>query len=308
MLDILQTISDALYSTGGLFTFFEIVWVAVAAALVLLRPNLGAGLFEAIERHGARVAQRPWVAVLVVGAAAIGMRALALQWVGVPDPMVYDETSLWLQGQTFSAGRLANPTHPLWEHFETFYVNHVPAYASMYFPGRGAPLAFGSILFGEPWIGVWISMVVLCMSITWMLRAWVSPALSLLGGIIVVVRLGVLSFWVNSYYGGAFTAFGAVLVVGALPRLLREPRWTHGLVMGLGATILMLSRPYEGALLCTPVALLLLWQFAQPHLLGMRKALLYACAPAVACRWQAQPCCSPTTWPPPTRRFKHRTH
>ena len=37
-------------------------------------------------------------------------------------------------------GRLANPTHPFWEHFETFYVNQVPAYASMYFPGRGAPL------------------------------------------------------------------------------------------------------------------------------------------------------------------------
>ncbi|AEG91354.1 hypothetical protein [Ramlibacter tataouinensis] len=283
MPDLLQILADALYATGGLFTVMEIALVGIAAAMVLLRPHLGARLFEAIEIRGARIAHRRWVAVLVVGAAAIAMRALALAWVGIPDPLVHDEHSIWLQGQTFAAGRMANPTHPLWEHFETFYVNHVPAYASMYFPGRGAPLALGFAMFGDPWIGVWLSMVLLCMATTWMLQGWVSPGLALLGGLIVAVRLGVLSFWVNSYYGGAIIAFGATLVVGALPRLLREPRWTQGLVMGLGAAILMVSRPYEGALLCAPVGLLLAWRFARPRLPATRKALAHAFVPAIAC-------------------------
>lgn len=242
----------------GLFSAAEIALALLVLLLGFAAPRLGAGVFESIERRLGGLAHHPVRQIAAVGLLAVAVRAVMLPWLGVPEPSVHDETSMVLQAQTFAAGRLANPAHPFWEHFETFYVNQLPSYASMYFPGRGAPLAAGLVLTGNAWMGVWMSMVLLCMGATWMLQGWVSLPMALLGGALVALRLGMFSFWVNSYYGGAFTAFGAMLVVGALPRILRQQRWRHGLVMGLGAVILMTSRPYEGALLCVPVALAML--------------------------------------------------
>jgi hypothetical protein len=74
----------------------------------------------------------------------------------------------------------------------------------------------------------------------------------------------VFSYWINGYWGGSFIALGAMLVVGALPRLLARPGWGLGAVMGLGAAILATTRPVEGALLCLPVAAALLWRFVRP--------------------------------------------
>lgn len=242
----------------GLFSAVEIGLALLVLLLGLTVPRLGRGKFEAAERLLGGLARHPRRQILAVGLLAIALRAVMLPWLGMPEPSVHDETSMLLQAQTFAAGRLANPPHPFWEHFETFYVNQLPAYSSMYFPGRGAPLAAGLWLANNAWLGVWLSMVLLCMGATWMLQAWVGLPMALLGGVLVALRLGMFSFWVNSYYGGAFTAFGAMLVIGALPRILRQRRWPGGLVMGLGAVILMTSRPYEGALLCVPVALALL--------------------------------------------------
>jgi hypothetical protein len=86
-----------------------------------------------------------------------------------------------------------------------------------------------------------------------MLRAWVPEGLALLGGILVVVRYGVLSGWINSYYGGGFVALGGVLVLGALPRLLDAPRWRDGLAFAAGLVILMTSRPFEGLFFALPL-------------------------------------------------------
>ena len=171
---------------------------------------------------------------------------------GPPSPFYPDEFSLLLQGETFAMGRLANPTHPLLEYFESVYVAQRPSYASMYFPGRGAPLALGILLFGEPWAGVWLSMIALSVATVWMLRGWVSHPLALLGGILVVLMFGVLSNWANSYLGGGFAALGGALVIGSFPRLMRRPHWRHGIALGAGLLILMVTRPYEGLLVSAP--------------------------------------------------------
>ena len=255
------------------FTVAEMALTAVFVVLAFAVPRLGNSGFGWVERRFAAVAWHPLRQIIVVGLLAVVLRALMLFWLGVPEPSVFDETSIVLQGQTLALGRLANPPHLFWEHFEAFYVNQLPAYASMYFPGRGLPLAAGLLMAGNAWIGVWLSVVLMCMAATWMLQGWVSLPMALLGGVLVTVRLAVFSGWINTYYGGAFTALGAMLVVGALPRILREPRWRHGVLMGLGAFILMITRPYEGMLLCVPVAVAVIarvvqsrWTLAKPTL------------------------------------------
>ena len=264
---------DLLNKSVGVFTVAEMALAAVLVVLAFAVPRLGSDAFGWVERQFAGLARHRSRQIIAVGLLAVALRAIMLAWLGVPEPAVFDETSIVLQAQTLALGRLANPPHLFWEHFETFYVNQLPAYASMYFPGRGAPLAAGLLIANNAWIGVWFSVVLMCMAATWMLQGWVSLPMALLGGVLVTVRLAVFSGWINTYYGGAFSALGAMLVVGALPRILREPRWRHGVLMGLGAFILMITRPYEGMLLCIPVAVAVIarvvqsrWTLARPTL------------------------------------------
>ncbi len=266
---------------GGAFTFAELLATVVVVVLAFAAPRLGSSMYRRIERVLTPLAQHAGWQIVAVGVFAVVARAVVLPWLGAPVPGIHDEMSIVLQAQTFLSGHLANPTHPLWQHFETIYVNQVPAYASMYFPGRGAPLAAGLLLANHVWAGVWLSCVLMSMATVWMLQGWVSRPLALLGGVLVVIRFGVFSPFINSYLGGAFSVLGAMLVVGALPRILAQPRWQGGLMMGLGAGVLMLARPFEGALLCLPIALLLLLRVVKPSWQGSRLAFARVAIPSV---------------------------
>ena len=277
----MPVLAQGLERALGFFGMVECLLAALMVMLAFARPRLAGQVYAQLESHFQGLAARPLGSIVAVGLLALALRAALLPWLGAPVPSIHDEQSLLLQAQTFASGRLANPPHPFWEHFETFHVNQLPAYASMYFPGRGAPLAAGLFVAGQPWLGIWLSMVLMCMASVWMLRAWVRPGMALLGGALVVAHLGVFSYWVNAYWGGAFTALGAMLVVGSLPRLLRQPRWHLGLLAGLGIAILMVSRPYEGALLCIPAAALLLARLARPAWEGGRADFIRIALPVL---------------------------
>jgi hypothetical protein len=233
---------------------------AILAAAAFVAPRLGSGWFSRIERMFAGLARKKGLMVAAIGLAALLLRLAILPFKPIPLPFIPDDFSFLLSANTFALGRLTNPTPALWTHFESIHISMLPTYMSMYFPGQGLVLALGKVLFGNPWFGQLIVSALMCAAICWMLQAWLPPSWALLGGILAVLRLGLFSYWVNSYTGGGLlTALGGALILGALPRLMKTVRPRYGLLIGIGIGIAfqVITRPYEGMLLCLPVAFVL---------------------------------------------------
>ena len=191
----------------------------------------------------------------------IALRLAALPWLPVPQPAVHDEFSYLLAAETFSKGRLANPSHPHWQFFETFHVLSKPVYMSMYPPGQGLVMAVGILLFSHPWAGVLLSTTLFLASVYWLLLAVVPRRWALFGWLLAVLLLGVGHYWVNSYWGGAVAGIGGALLAGAYLRLsianLSDSRFRwYLLVAAAGVAIMALSRPWEGLCISIPVGLM----------------------------------------------------
>lgn len=260
----------------------EISLAVLALFVGLALPSAGVSFFERVEKWGWALARKKTTSIVCIGLAAPLIRLAALPWAPIPLPAIHDEFSFLLAGDTFASGRLANPTHPMWVHFETFHVDQKPTYMSMYPPAQGMFLALGKVLFGHPWFGVCVSVGLMCAAITWMLYGWLPPGWAFLGGVIAVSRLGITSYFMNSYWGGAPAALGGALVLGALPRLRRRPRAGMAAILAIGLAILANSRPFEGLLVGIPVLVSLLVWFCGRHAMPLRALLARVAVPISA--------------------------
>jgi hypothetical protein len=236
----------------------EAVLTAIAILLSLSFPGLGSSWFARIERALAWLARRNRLAVLLVGLFAL-LRLVLLPAFPAPLPFIPDDFSFLLAADTFAHGRLTNPTPAMWTHFESIHITMRPTFTSMYFPGYGLVLAAGQALFHNPWLANLCVDALMCAALCWMLQVWLPPVWALLGGLLAVLRIGLFSFWINTFFGGSAlpAALGGALVLGALPRLSKTARLRYGMLLAVGVAILALTRPYEGLLLCLPVAVAL---------------------------------------------------
>jgi hypothetical protein len=243
----------------------------------------------AVERGLSRLASRKILTILLVGLMSLAGRALLLPVLPIPKPAIQDEFSYLLASDTFASGRLANPPHPFAEDFETLQVLFHPTYASKYPPLSGLMMALGQKLTGEPWTGVWLSTGLLCSAICWALQGWLPPSWALLGSLIALMRIGLVSYWTESYWGGACAAIGGALIIGAVPRLIERLRPLPATAFAAGLAILANTRPNEGliiSLACTGflVVALVRRRAGVRHL--VQKALLpmaLVLAPTFAC-------------------------
>lgn len=239
----------------------EWVLVLLGALLVTLAPNAWARPLGRVHGWYVAFAHRRRLAVLVCGLLPALIRLSLLGVLPVPEPSIHDEFSHLLAGDTLAHGRFSNPTHPLWKHFESIHILQKPRYASMYPPGPGLFLALGQLLFHEPWAGVVISVCLMCAATCWMMQGWLSAEWALFGTLIMILKIGVVGFWMNGYLSGAVGALAGALLFGSAVRLRHGSKGSlrNSALLGAALVLLMNSRPLDGALLGLAALCYVVW-------------------------------------------------
>ena len=172
----------------------------------------------------------------------------------VPPPKIQDEFSQLLSADTFASGRLTNSTHLMSFYLETFFVNQIPTYHSMYPPATGLFMAGAQILTGQPWLGMLFAFAAASAGMCWMLQGWLPPRWGPWGAMIFVL-LAARTQITENYLGEGIFVLGGTLVVGAIPRIIKKHSISASMWLGVGIALLATSRPFEGALLVVGMCL-----------------------------------------------------
>jgi hypothetical protein len=225
-----------------------------------------------------RLPRVSWVAFVVVVTVVWGWNIAARLPRGAPHPVIHDEFAYLLAADTFAQGRWTNPSPPYPVFWETFHEIMTPTRASKYPPGQGLVLALGTVVAGNPFFGVWLGGWFFCMATAWMTRAIAPRRWAMAAAFLAALHPQSVE-WSLRYWGGLLAATGAALVVGAALRLHRQARSRDAFVFAGGASILALTRPFEGALFCLVVVVAVAVGFLRRR--GLR-ALLWHCAIPVA--------------------------
>lgn len=183
------------------------------------------------------------ICLVLVG--LLGHYLLSLKY-GVAIPTIHDEFAYLLSADTFANGRLTNPPHPFWEHFQTFHVFFNPTYQAKYPPFQGLFMAFGQVFFGAPIWGVWISLALAYGATYWLFLSKVKPLYALLGTWILIANPFIAQHWGHTYWGGAVAMLGGALFFGGILHSRKNLALSNTVFLSLGLIILAYSRPFEG--------------------------------------------------------------
>jgi hypothetical protein len=243
----------------------------------------------------------PWSSALACAVTVI--LALIPTWERghFPYPANHDELSYHLAADTFARGRLANPTPPGWEHFESFHINIVPTYHSKYQPGMGLVLAAGQVIGGHTYYGMLLALLLATLALDWMFHIWLPARWALTATLLSV--LAMCGNWSDCYFpGGPLAVCGGALLLGCYRRVVRRGvRAIDGMVLGLCCILFFWTRPFEGAIvLLTVGAALLIHLFrtgqARKVCWPLMPAGMLALLPAIWFQTQLNQACTGSPW------------
>jgi hypothetical protein len=271
-----------------LLPFFAIdFWrgIFIASIPLVLVAGIGqTGLTNKIWRMIGWIAVKKQLSIVIVALVALVI-SMIYSWKLPPMANIADEYAYLHGAETFLSGRLTNPTHPMWKHFESLMVLSVPTTSSKYPPAQSIVLSAGMYVTGKYIAGVWISYALACASLCWMLQAWTTPRWAFIGGLFAAlhpsmqgglylqtseVKKAIFNgiplddyqyvwSWSQSYWGGAVAMIGGCLLYGILPRMRRNVSPLHAITMAIGLLILANSRPFEGLIVSIPAAIVVLF-------------------------------------------------
>ena len=148
-------------------------------------------------------------------------------------------------------------------------------------------MAVGVLVAGDPLVGVWLSSGLACAAVCWMLQAWLPARWAFWGGLMPVLRFGILAnsymSWSRHYFGGMVAVMGGALMFGALRRIHQQPRVRDAGLLGIGLLVLANTRPFEGLVASLPVAVVLLAQLRRQSGTDLRRFLARVVVPIAAC-------------------------
>ena len=259
---------------------FRLMLLAIAVLLAWYLKN--EKLDRVVDWLG-RMTRRPVACFLLIIGTSLAVNFICTV-VSYPRPRIHDEFSYLLAADTYSHGRLTNPTHPHWKHFETFHVISHPSYMSKYPPANGLALAVGQVTTGHPIVGSWLTLSFALAGLYWMLCGWMSRKWALIGTMILSVNLAMITAWGQTYWGGSPQMLGGVLLFGALRRIIdpakrSKPIWVYSILFALGASILAFSRPFEGLVCCLVTGILLGVWLIRATEISLAQKFLQACVP-----------------------------
>lgn len=259
--------------------------IVIALALLAARWKFWIRQLSWLEVQLSRLANRPRLCFAVIFVSCIAIRLALLPLIPVPRPLYHDEFSYLFAADTFSAGRLTNPLPPVPAAFETIHINTGPTWQSMYLPGTGLVLAAGEKL-GLAWIAVLLTTACFCVSVYWMVSGWLPRRYALAASAVAMLLVYNGNWWFDNYFCLGLPALGGALVLGSVPRIVRSQKLRSTVPLGLGLVILMLTRPYEGALFSIPLVAMLVWSLRRRpwQFIAARAALVLAMV-GVAFAW-----------------------